>query len=259
MPEQFGTADAIILAGSELQIHDLKYGFLKVDAENNKQLQLYALGALAYFSLAQNFDRVRLFIHQPRLNRTSEWALSVTELEAFFEQAREAAAAAIVTANITDCEGVDTLPADVFTPGEKQCRWCKAADGRCKAETEYYLNLTAGDFVDLTQPLAPQLANAPKRVAALTPDELKPATKPTPWLSTRIAPHWPPPMANPTRVAMSTPRHPLRVRQQGNKGISASLGGVQFLRDDDAFGGGAPASEEDFEDLTVGANAEEFA
>lgn len=172
VPEQFGTADAIILAGSELQIHDLKYGFLKVDAENNKQLQLYALGALDYFSLAQDFDRVRLFIHQPRLNRTSEWALSVAELEAFGEQAKEAAAAAIVTANIADCEGVDTLPADVFTPGEKQCRWCKAAGGRCKAETEYYLNLTAGDFVDLTQPLAPQLADAPKRIAALTPDEL---------------------------------------------------------------------------------------
>ncbi|MFT4466433.1 MAG: DUF2800 domain-containing protein [Sodalis sp. (in: enterobacteria)] len=172
VPEQFGTADAIILAGSELQIHDLKYGFLKVDAENNKQLQLYALGALAYFSLAQDFDRVRLFIHQPRLNQTSEWALSVAELEAFGERAREAAAAAIVTANIADCEGVDTLPADVFTPGEKQCRWCKAAGGLCKAETEYYLNLTAGDFVDLTQPLAPQLADAPKRVAALTPDEL---------------------------------------------------------------------------------------
>ncbi|WP_406706854.1 DUF2800 domain-containing protein [Sodalis sp.] len=171
-PEQFGTADAIILAGSELQIHDLKYGFLKVDAENNKQLQLYALGALAYFSLAQDFDRVRLFIHQPRLNRTSEWALSVAELEAFGEQAREAAAAAMVTANIADCEGVDTLPADVFTPGEKQCRWCKAAGGLCKAETEYYLNLTAGDFVDLTHPLTPQLADAPKRVAALTPDEL---------------------------------------------------------------------------------------
>lgn len=47
--------------------------------------------------------------------------------------------------------------------------------------------------------------------------------------------------------------------KKGNKGISASLGGVQFLRDGDAFGGGAPASEDDFEDLTVGANAEEFA
>lgn len=43
------------------------------------------------------------------------------------------------------------------------------------------------------------------------------------------------------------------------KRINASLMGVQFLRDGDAFGGGAPAAEEDFEDLTVGANAEEFA
>ncbi|SPP31692.1 hypothetical protein ARAF_0834 [Arsenophonus endosymbiont of Aleurodicus floccissimus] len=43
----FGPADAIIVSDGELQIHDLKYDKgVKVDAPNNEQLMLYALGAL---------------------------------------------------------------------------------------------------------------------------------------------------------------------------------------------------------------------
>ena len=39
----FGTADAVVIVGNELQIHDLKYGRgVQVDAEQNEQLQLYA-------------------------------------------------------------------------------------------------------------------------------------------------------------------------------------------------------------------------
>lgn len=44
----------------------------------------------------------------------------------------------------------------------------------------------------------------------------------------------------------------------GNKGISASLGGVQFLRDGDAFAGGGVASEDDFDNIEAGADAGEF-
>lgn len=173
VPEQFGTADGVIFAGTELQVHDLKFGRgVKVDAEENEQLQLYALGALDQFSILMDFDSVRMFIHQPRLNHCSEWAISVEDLRAFGERAKEAAAAAITTAAIAECEGVDTLPADIFTPGEKQCRWCKAAGGRCAAQAQSHLDTVAGDFVDLTQPLAPQLEDAPHRIAVLTPEQL---------------------------------------------------------------------------------------
>lgn len=41
------------------------------------------------------------------------------------------------------------------------------------------------------------------------------------------------------------------------KGISCSLGGVQFVRKGDAFGGGRPASEDDFDDLGEGADADD--
>lgn len=171
--ESFGTADGVIIAGNELQIHDLKYGKgVRVDAEQNEQLQLYALGALEQFSMLYDFETVRLFIHQPRLNHVSEWALRVEELQAFGERAQEAAASVIVMFNIADCEGVETLPLENFTPGEKQCRFCKAKGGLCSAEAQARLNAVADDFVDLTQQVGEQLADAAERVPLLTNEQL---------------------------------------------------------------------------------------
>lgn len=170
--DSFGTADGVIIAGNELQIHDLKYGKgVRVDAEQNEQLQLYALGALEQFSMLYDFDTVRLFIHQPRLNHVSEWALTVEELQAFGERAQEAAASVIVMFNIADCEGVETLPLENFTPGEKQCRFCKAS-AICTARQQLHFDTIAGDFVDLTQPTGEQLAEAVKRVPLLTVEQL---------------------------------------------------------------------------------------
>lgn len=40
------------------------------------------------------------------------------------------------------------------------------------------------------------------------------------------------------------------------KRINASLGGVQFLRDGDAFAGGGAASADEFDDVTAGADAD---
>ena len=171
--ESFGTADGVIIAGNELQIHDLKYGKgVRVDAEQNEQLQLYALGALEQFSMLYDFDTVRLFIHQPRLNHVSEWALTVEELQAFGERAQEVAASVIVMFNIADCEGVETLPLENFTPGEKQCRFCKAKGGLCTAEAQARLNDVRDDFVDLTQQVGEQLTEAVKRVPLLTAEQL---------------------------------------------------------------------------------------
>ncbi|ELM3736959.1 DUF2800 domain-containing protein [Edwardsiella piscicida] len=173
VPDSFGTADGVIIAGNELQIHDLKYGKgVRVDAEQNEQLQLYALGALEQFSMLYDFETVRLFIHQPRLNHVSEWALTVEELQAFGERAQETAANVIVMFNIADCEGVETLPLENFTPGEKQCRFCKAKGGLCAAEAQARLNAVADDFVDMTQPVGEQLAEAAKRVPLLEAAQL---------------------------------------------------------------------------------------
>jgi hypothetical protein len=138
VPDQFGTSDAVILAGDEIQVHDLKYGRgVKVDADNNEQLMLYALGALDTFGPLGDFKRVRLVIHQPRLQHLSEWDCSVEELLAFGERAKYAAQAAMAG----DGE---------LVPGESQCRFCKAK-GTCPALREQVLETVAGDFVDLTK------------------------------------------------------------------------------------------------------------
>lgn len=101
-----GTSDAIVINGSEIIVCDLKTGMgVEVDAENNGQLQMYALGAYEQFGLAYDFKTVRVVIIQPRINHISEWSLSVDELLAFGERVRNA-----------------TPPE--YGPGEKQCRWC---------------------------------------------------------------------------------------------------------------------------------------
>ena len=48
-PGAFGTSDVIILSedGEELTVIDLKYGYQEVSAEENPQMLLYALGAIA--------------------------------------------------------------------------------------------------------------------------------------------------------------------------------------------------------------------
>jgi hypothetical protein len=121
VPESFGTSDAVILVGDELQVHDLKYGKgVKVDAEENEQLMLYAIGALNEFGMVADFERVRMVIHQPRLGHVSEWACTTLELAAFAGQARQRAEHAI------NCIRIELDEAEDLKPGEKQCRFCKA-------------------------------------------------------------------------------------------------------------------------------------
>lgn len=127
VPGSFGTSDAVILAGDELQVHDLKYGRgVVVDAEENEQLMLYALGALNEFGMLGDFKRVRCVIHQPRLGAVSEWDCTVEELLEFAEEARVAAAKAVNPPFKVLWEEGPLQRIDELTPGDKQCRFCKA-------------------------------------------------------------------------------------------------------------------------------------
>jgi hypothetical protein len=91
VPDSFGTADAIILAGDELIVVDLKTGQREVKADGNTQLKLYALGALEEFGLVADFKNVRLIISQPpKSAKPSEALMSVSALNSFAEWARRA-------------------------------------------------------------------------------------------------------------------------------------------------------------------------
>lgn len=81
VPDAFGTADAIIIADGTMEVIDFKYGKgVKVSAEDNPQMKIYALGAYEKFSFEYKIDRVRMTIIQPRIENFSEWELSVSEL-----------------------------------------------------------------------------------------------------------------------------------------------------------------------------------
>lgn len=81
VPEGFGTADCILINSNTLQIIDFKYGKgVKVDAEDNPQLKLYALAALEQFGMFYNIENIKLSIVQPRLDNISEFTLLKDEL-----------------------------------------------------------------------------------------------------------------------------------------------------------------------------------
>ena len=124
--EAWGTSDAVILHGDEIQVHDYKGGRgEEIDPEHNIQMQLYALGALGEFDgLAGKFERVRMVIHQPRVKTApSEWTCTVDELKLFAEQAQLGVARVM---DAEDCASRKATFAQYLVPGEKQCRWCKA-------------------------------------------------------------------------------------------------------------------------------------
>jgi hypothetical protein len=142
----FGTADALVARGNELVVIDLKFGRgVKVDATENKQLMLYALGALPLFDLAYEIDSVRLVVHQPRLYSVSEWTTTVSALREFASYAEAAAETARMLRDNGEADERNWL----FSPTEDTCRWCKAkAD--CPALADAVRGAVASSFDDLT-------------------------------------------------------------------------------------------------------------
>lgn len=96
LPGEKGTADLVVLNYEDgeyvLHIMDLKYGKgIPVNAENNSQLKLYALGAfdnLLTYEDRVKLARIELHILQPRINNISQWGISKGNLEKFRVEAR---------------------------------------------------------------------------------------------------------------------------------------------------------------------------
>lgn len=82
VPDGFGTGDCIIIADGLMHIIDFKYGKgVRVAAENNPQMKLYALGALNNYSMLYNRpDTIEMTIFQPRIGNISTWSLETDTL-----------------------------------------------------------------------------------------------------------------------------------------------------------------------------------
>lgn len=134
VPGGFGTADAVILSDGVLHVIDLKYGKgVPVSAEGNDQLRLYALGAVLGYRCLYDFGEVRMTIVQPRLNSVSTDSLGCAELIDWAETYVEP------RARMAD-EGRGE-----YSPGEKQCRWCKAK-AVCRARADAMLDVARAEF-----------------------------------------------------------------------------------------------------------------
>lgn len=143
-----GTADAVILQGNEIQVHDLKYGKgERVNAAENEQLMLYALGALDRYGILEDFKHVRLVIHQPRLGHLSEWDCSIGDLILFGARVSADAVDAL-TALEFKSNWAGQEDAAYLVPGEKQCRWC-AAKANCPALAKFVTDAVGADFTCL--------------------------------------------------------------------------------------------------------------
>lgn len=128
IPDGFGTADCVVCQGDSLYIIDFKYGKGKmVNAKNNPQLMLYALGVYESYRLLYDFRHIYLWIVQPRLDHVDDVELTPEELLAFGEHVKERAKLAYAG------EGE-------FVPGEEQCLFCRAK-AQCRARAEQSVQL----------------------------------------------------------------------------------------------------------------------
>lgn len=78
VPEGFGTADCIMIGSGRLDVVDYKNGSgVVVEAENNPQMMLYALGALNYFRpiFGNSIHVVHMSIVQPNAGGVREWEI----------------------------------------------------------------------------------------------------------------------------------------------------------------------------------------
>lgn len=144
-----GTGDAIVLRDDEIIVIDLKYGRgVEVEAEENPQLMLYALGALEKFGLAYDFVRVRMVISQPRARSApSEWDLPLAALVEWGMKQAEPAAKLAQSQIDARSNGLGELK--LLNPHEDACRFCRAKSTCPKLEATVKDALDA-EFTDLT-------------------------------------------------------------------------------------------------------------
>lgn len=146
VPECFGTADCLLIGGGVIHVIDFKYGKSpsgRVEAENNLQMQLYALGAWTASRMLYRVDRIRMSIVQPRLpDGITEWEIPLEKLLETGEWIRERALMA------WKGEGE-------YHPDEKTCRFCRAK-GRCRARAEKNIELA---FAPAKGKLPPLISN----------------------------------------------------------------------------------------------------
>lgn len=192
-PGGFGTADCLIIGANILHVIDYKHGKgVPVDAKDNPQMRLYAVGALMEYGMFYPIDIIKMTIVQPRADGDTikedeisrdallDWAVTVV---------KPAAQAAL------DGTGV-------FAPRDETCRFCRAKY-TCKARAQIVPAVEAfsdppmkpsalltyaeiGDLLARAKPLAKWIADVEEyALAALLEGKTVPGWKAVEGRSTR--------------------------------------------------------------------------
>lgn len=147
VPGGFGTCDCIIVQDDVLTIIDYKYGQgVAVDATDNEQMKLYALGALNDYGFALEVTKVEMHIFQPRINNVSKDTQQVEDLMAWAEKTVRPIAQKAAKGKGT------------YSAGE-HCRFCPHA-GRCRKLTQ-----TCTEYVETHELRVAMPVLAPHEVA----------------------------------------------------------------------------------------------
>lgn len=133
VPGSFGTCDCLIVSDERLRVIDFKYGQgVLVEAKENPQMKLYALGALDIYDGLYDFKEVSMTIFQPRRENVSTWVETVEELRRWADEELKP------KAELADAgEGE-------FSCGD-WCLFCKAAV-KCRARAQAKLELARREF-----------------------------------------------------------------------------------------------------------------
>ena len=133
VPDGFGTGDCLIIADKSLHIIDFKYGLgVLVDAYENPQMMLYALGALRIFDSLYDIEKVSMRIFQPRRENVSTWSIPVTELKQWADETLKPKADLAYAGK------------GEYVPGA-WCQFCKAAV-KCRARADARMELAKYEF-----------------------------------------------------------------------------------------------------------------
>lgn len=133
VPDGFGTGDCLVIADGTLHIIDFKYGQgLLVEAEENPQMKLYALGALEIFDGIYDITSVAMTIYQPRRENISTYTIFKESLYQWADEVVQPLAQLAFDGSGEYCSG-------------DWCRFCRAAV-KCRARAEEKLKLTQLEF-----------------------------------------------------------------------------------------------------------------
>ena len=131
--EGFGTGDCVVIADGTLHIVDYKHGQgVLVEAKDNPQMKLYALGALELFDGIYDIDRVSTTIYQPRRDNISTHTVFKESLYQWADEILKP------TAEIAYAGGGE------YNCGE-WCQFCKAKH-ECRKRAERNLELAWHEF-----------------------------------------------------------------------------------------------------------------